>query len=85
MEDTTDYEVDADWITRKRNFHVPLYGNACLFVGRSFTVLKESQEWNMNKGKIIAVVCKKDDRNKLYFKVYDHEKFRTPPFAREAL
>ena len=33
----------------------------------------------MKKGKIIGIVCKKDDRNKLYFKVYDHEKFRNPP------
>lgn len=79
LEDVTDFEVESEWITRKRNFHVQLYGNACLFVGRSFTFHRESHEWSMKKGKITAVVCKKEDRDKLFFKFYDTEKYRKPP------
>lgn len=35
--------------------------------------------WNMKRGKVTDVVCKKDARESLWFKFYDCEKYRIPP------
>lgn len=80
MEDEdTDYEVESEWIVKKKSFHVDRYGNACLYVGRAFRFLNEDNEWGMSSAKITSVVCKASERETLWFKFYDTSKHRTPP------
>lgn len=33
----------------------------------------------METGRILSIVCKREDQNKLFFKFYDYKKYRTPP------
>lgn len=80
MEEVTDYEVESEWIIKKRNFHVPKYGNSCLFIGKTFK-FKKDNKWRMIRGKIAEVVCKANDRNKLFFRFFDLDKYAEPPLS----
>jgi hypothetical protein len=79
-EEVTDYEVESEWIIRKRNFHVSKYGNSCLFVGRTFK-FKQENMWRMARGKITDVVCKANDRKNLFFRYFNLEKYTEAPLA----
>jgi len=76
MEELTDYETKHNgWIDRKSNFNVPNYGNACIFSRRTFRFVSNDKE----VGKIMGIVCKVNERDKLFFKYYNPDKHRVPP------
>ena len=82
-DEDTDEEAEGEWIRKKKNFHVKLYGNSCLYVTRSFTFMKPDNPWGFQNGLITDVVCKKNDKDKLYFKFYDTDKYRKPPLKED--
>lgn len=83
----TDYENSEDgWTVRKSRYGIPKYGNAAVFVGRSFTISKENElrastlfGTEIKSGIIHSVICQTNDPDKLYFKGYDHTTYRTVP------
>lgn len=82
VEEITDLDEEAEWITVRKVFNVARHGNSCLYIHRKFTVTDKSPIKGCNEGEIVAVVYKKSDEYRtLFFKFYDCRKFRNPPAA----
>lgn len=80
-----DNEDPDGWIVKRSNFAVIKYGNAAIFVGRTFSIIEENMTRarvsfgkEVKHGIIISVVCKKHSTT-LYFRGYDNKQFRTVP------
>jgi hypothetical protein len=72
--DTDDELVDEKgWMTKRSNFIIKIYGNACFYIGLRFTKDNTSTEF-----KIHSVVFQKDNVNELFFRYYNAN-HRTPP------
>ena len=83
MLDVTDIDdTDPDgWIERKNDFYVPKYGNAVLYCGRTFCFSPKCLQFQKCPiGKIVSVVYKREDTQKiLYFRYYNFKELRSLP------
>jgi len=90
-EELTDFEDcdESGWYKKQSKFDVENFGNAAVYVGRTFKLIPKYEKEvcfdskALSHGKIFSVVCKRNNNNnsepKLYFKCYNHQTHITVP------